>query len=168
MPLTERQKLYLLHSFNLRQTEKDILSHTDLTKEEFKNWWVELEDERKRIKPIRDHWITKKCQEVMDYYEFEAQYLGVKNCCHYCQITQQEINQLWEIEKTKGKDLTKRGRGRKLELERMAPNTEYSDLKNLVFACYWCNNAKTDTFTSEEFKEVGEVFRIIWNKRLRK
>jgi hypothetical protein len=42
----------------------------------------------------------------------------------------------------------------------------YDDLDNLVFACYWCNNAKTDTFTFEEFKQVGEVFRNIWQKRL--
>jgi hypothetical protein len=24
-------------------------------------------------------------------------------------------------------------------------------------ACYWCNNAKTDEFTAEEFKPIGEA-----------
>ncbi len=27
--------------------------------------------------------------------------------------------------------------------------------KNCVFACYWCNNAKTDAFDEEQFKEIG-------------
>lgn len=30
-------------------------------------------------------------------------------------------------------------------------------------ACYWCNNAKTDEFSAEEFapvgKEIGEIFK---------
>ncbi len=38
----------------------------------------------------------------------------------------------------------------------------YDQLNNVVLACYWCNNAKTDTFTYEEFKEVGKVFANIW------
>lgn len=33
-------------------------------------------------------------------------------------------------------------------------------------ACYWCNNAKTDEFTAEEFKEIGKEIRKIWDVRL--
>jgi len=32
----------------------------------------------------------------------------------------------------------------------------YNDT-NCVFACYWCNNAKTDAFTEKEFKPIGDV-----------
>ena len=59
-------------------------------------------------------------------------------------------------------------RGRKLELDRKQPELEYKDFDNIVFACYWCNNTKTDIFTEEEFKKVGEVFNEIWKDRLEK
>ncbi|KOH46766.1 hypothetical protein NC99_04170 [Sunxiuqinia dokdonensis] len=35
-----------------------------------------------------------------------------------------------------------------------------------MFSCYWCNNAKTDTFSSEEFKIIGKEIGKIWEKRL--
>lgn len=35
-------------------------------------------------------------------------------------------------------------------------------------SCYWCNNAKTDEFTFEEFEEIGKSFGLVWNKRLKK
>jgi len=46
------------------------------------------------------------------------------------------------------------------------PNLEYSIMKNLVYSCYWCNNAKTDTFKYEEFLEIGKEIEKVWNKRL--
>jgi hypothetical protein len=33
--------------------------------------------------------------------------------------------------------------------------TDYSILENLCLACYWCNNAKTNYFSFEEFKLIG-------------
>ncbi|WP_425638808.1 hypothetical protein ACPUEN_04340 [Algoriphagus yeomjeoni] len=111
---------------------------------------------------MRDLWI-KKCGDI-SYDEFEAAYLNNTPHCHYCGITTEQIQQLWEMKPK----LTKRGRGRKLELERLAPNEKYSNLGNLVFSCYWCNNAKTDTFTEEEFMKVGAVIKEIWEERLGK
>ena len=79
-------------------------------------------------------------------------------------ITEQEIKELLNS----GRLVTKRiaTKGRKLELDRKNPNLFYDDFENIVFACYWCNNAKTDTFTDEEFKKVGQVFKEIWRTRL--
>jgi len=33
--------------------------------------------------------------------------------------------------------------------------------------CYWCNNAKTDEFTEEEFSKIGREIRNIWDDRLK-
>jgi 5-methylcytosine-specific restriction endonuclease McrA len=167
MSLTARQIIYLHHAFILRKTKKQILEETDLKEEEFKNWWVELRAERERLKPIRDFWIRKKCEGLIDFHVFEAQLLNRNKHCHYCNLTEKEIEKLWKIEADKGFLLTKRGRGYKLELERIEPEAPYDQLENLVFACYWCNNAKTDTFTGDEFKKVGKIFREIWNDRLK-
>jgi 5-methylcytosine-specific restriction endonuclease McrA len=55
-----------------------------------------------------------------------------------------------------------------LELERKKPNESYDNTDNLVLCCYWCNNAKTDEFTEEEFKEIGKVIGKIWQTRLQR
>lgn len=39
---------------------------------------------------------------------------------------------------------------------------------NCVFACYWCNNAKTDAFTDEEFMPIGKAIGVAIKEILRK
>ncbi|WP_373398596.1 hypothetical protein V8V91_02410 [Algoriphagus halophilus] len=159
---SEKQRLFLRYAFIERKRYDEVALLIQLPRNEFKGWWEDLKEERERLKPIRDLWI-KKCGDI-SYDEFEAAYLNTIPQCHYCGITTEQIELLWQ----KDPELTKRGRGRKLELERLAPNEEYSNLSNLVFSCYWCNNAKTDTFTEEEFMKVGEVIKGIWEERLEK
>ena len=63
---------------------------------------------------------------------------------------------------------TKRARGRIMEIDRINSNREYSK-DNIVLACYWANNAKTDEFTIEEFTdEIGPGIRKIFQNRMRK
>ncbi|GAI46195.1 unnamed protein product [marine sediment metagenome] len=38
-------------------------------------------------------------------------------------------------------------------------------LENCVLSCSICNNAKSDKFTDEEFKEVGKAIKQIWLSR---
>jgi len=81
--------------------------------------------------------------------------------CEYCGISKSKIELL-----AKQKKLFKKNeRGWSLEIDRKNSNFEYS-FKNCVMACYWCNNAKTDEFTVEEFKLVGKAIAQIWEKRL--
>jgi 5-methylcytosine-specific restriction endonuclease McrA len=119
-------------------------------------------EEEKRIKSL---WQNKKITRPFE--EFHKWHTSQEHKCHYCGITEAEIHKLFEAAERAGEaPLTKRGRGRHLELERKEPNKSYDDLDNLTFACYWCNNAKTDTFTAAEFKKVGQVFAQIWQDRL--
>lgn len=159
--LSEKQRLFLRLVFIEGKTHEVAAKEMGVAKSELKGLWETLKDERSRLKPIRDLW-ARKCRNG-SYNDFEAAYLNTKPHCHYCGITPEQIQQLWE----KDPKLTKRGRGRKLELERLAPNEKYNNLGNLVFSCYWCNNAKTDTFTEAEFKKIGEVIRGIWEGRLK-
>ena len=39
-------------------------------------------------------------------------------------------------------------------------------LDNVVLACYWCNNAKTDEFSPNEFKEIARGINEVWKRRL--
>ena len=117
--------------------------------------------EQKAILEIKNLWRRKKMKIPLD--EFIKWYLSQDKKCFYCGITEEEIKNLLD----NGKLITKRikTRGRKLELDRKEPNLSYDNINNLVFSCYWCNNAKTDEFTTNEFKEVGQVFKKIWEKR---
>lgn len=83
--------------------------------------------------------------------------------CHYCNLTIEMVKQL-----AKNKNLFKKNeRGWSLEIDRKNSNLEYKK-DNCVMSCYWCNNAKTDEFTYLEFKEIGQSFEVVWNKRLNK
>ena len=86
-----------------------------------------------------------------------------KTTCSYCGISLTQIEELGK----NGKLNNKRSdtRGYTLEIDRKLPNLEYSK-KNCCMACYWCNNAKTDEFSPEEFKPIARGINEIWNKRL--
>ena len=53
-----------------------------------------------------------------------------------------------------------------MEIDRKAPNQEYSD-DNCEPICYWCNNAKTDEFSAEEFKPIGMAIGNALRARLK-
>jgi hypothetical protein len=83
--------------------------------------------------------------------------------CHYCQADESAFKALFNSHQIK----TKRARGFNFEIDRLDPNKDYS-VDNCVSSCYWCNNAKTDEFSEEEFKPVGNAIREVWLKRLNK
>ena len=97
--------------------------------------------------------------EFMEFYREKEE----ERQCFYCKTTEAEILKL----RGSGLIKTKRNRGKQMEIDRKNSNMEYSK-DNVVLACYWCNNAKTDEFTKEEFEAIGNEIRKIWNNRLAK
>lgn len=83
-----------------------------------------------------------------------------KICC-YCQCTDIELKKFYEL---KYSEKVKRvNRGQSLEIERKK-DIEYTE-ENCELSCYWCNNAKSDVFTYDEFKYIGlEIGKIIKSK----
>ncbi|MBU0490056.1 MAG: hypothetical protein KKD31_19120 [Bacteroidetes bacterium] len=129
------------------------------------------------IRDIYDEMKSLRERHKSDFKEFEAKYIAnfseffpeeefqkllEKECCHYCGITLQTIEDLTKAGKIFKKQLT---RGWTFEIDRKDSNFEYTP-DNTVACCYWCNNAKTDEFTEEEFLRVGEVLGKIWKRRL--
>ena len=89
-----------------------------------------------------------------------------KNQCHYCGITEADILDL--IKKESDNIKTKRllTRGRSMEIDRINPFGDYSK-NNIILSCYWCNNAKTDEFSYEEFKYmIAPGITKVWIGRL--
>lgn len=101
--------------------------------------------------------------EYFPFSEFEKIYDRdpKHRICHYCKKSDQELTEL----RKQGKILTKKLRGYTMEVDRRRANFEYSK-ENIVLACYWCNNAKTDEFSEDEFLEhIGPGIEHIWNDR---
>lgn len=83
--------------------------------------------------------------------------------CYFCKIKESEIQTLYMA----GQLLTKRlgTRGFKMEVDQRNPNNGYVE-GNIALCCYWCNNAKTDEFSEEEFTPVGRMIGNILRNRL--
>lgn len=112
----------------------------------------------KNITEFRKDYVFNQFPKIFKQSDFDE--LVKEKHCKYCNITMDEINDLADKRQIRKKNL----RGWKLEIDRLNSNLEYKP-DNCVMACYWCNNAKTDEFTAEEFMEVGNAIRKIWDKR---
>ncbi len=163
--MIDKQKKFLELAVVEQKKYSEIEDLLGIDRKTITRWWEELKEPRERLSEIRRLWKTKfkDTSSIKSFWAFKNWYEKTEHKCFYCGITEEQINELFQ----KGKLFTKRNRGKKLEIERLSPNEPYENLNNLVFSCYWCNNAKTDTFTAKEFKNIGKEIGKIWEKRLR-
>jgi hypothetical protein len=90
--------------------------------------------------------------------------------CSYCGTTNKTSEALYKIQQDGIRpDATRGGkRGKRLELDRVDPNLPYDNLANIVWCCYWCNNAKSNFFSKDEFepiaKEIGKSIKKIMDQ----
>ncbi len=132
-----------------------------------------------RYRKIQDYksFLTNKLKQMIDdaevinfnsnqLYDLFQWWETTPKVCFYCSLPE---NSLEELHNQPG-HINKRfpQRGKSLEIDRKQADLPYSNIQNLVLACYWCNNAKTDTFTEQEFKQLGQVMKRIWENRLNK
>ena len=81
--------------------------------------------------------------------------------CDYYGIEEADFTDVW------GAFYGGKTRGGVLEVDRKDSTKGY-EMDNCVLACAICNNAKSDKFTYEEFKAVGEVIGTIWFSKKRR
>ncbi|MEZ4961945.1 MAG: hypothetical protein R2830_19110 [Saprospiraceae bacterium] len=90
--------------------------------------------------------------------------------CKYCGTTNEQSFRLYTAARNSenaGVDWTRGGkRGRRLEIDRLNPALPYDNLSNLVWCCYWCNNAKSNFFTAEEFQPIANQIGLALKKML--
>ena len=86
--------------------------------------------------------------------------------CYYCGTTNSKSFELYQLQRSgKRFDATRGGkRGKRLEIDRKDPNKTYDNLENLVWCCYWCNNAKSNFFSEIEFKPIAEAIGSVLKK----
>lgn len=107
-------------------------------------------------------WFKTKSREnksdFRDYEEFKTWYFGNEKKCHYCGLLESQSQEIVLKGKLKSKRFPQSGkygrgtcRGMWLEIDRYDPNENYK-VGNIVFACYFCNNDKSDIFHGDEYK----------------
>ena len=104
--------------------------------------------------------------EKTTFEEFQTWFKNSKyqSGCKYCGTSSISTLKLYNDAISGARHNWTRG-GKRLELDRVDPFKKYDELKNLVWCCYWCNNAKSNFFTKDEFepiaKEIGKAIKKI-------
>ncbi|MBP6714904.1 MAG: hypothetical protein KA157_13265 [Aliarcobacter sp.] len=103
--------------------------------------------------------VTYELKEYWEREDFIRWFVNKEKKCCYCLCSAEELNKFYDLNSSKRKST----RGKSLEIERIE-DKEYSE-NNCELSCYWCNNAKSDVFTYEEFKNIGKsIGEVIRNK----
>lgn len=162
MTITEEQEKFIWLAHAECKSFSDIAKLLGVPRETLTKWERDLRPLWQVVAANkRLHSIKGITLDFRSFHNWLIAKEGKKKCC-YCGITEEDLGTLY----CRYGRLTKRSRGWKLELDRKEPNLPYDNLENIVYACYWCNNAKTDTFTHEEFLEIGKAISNIWKQRL--
>lgn len=107
------------------------------------------------------NWFNEKVRQgksnFLDFLEFKNWYDNSEKVCHYCGLTEQECQRIART-KLKSNRFPKDGkhgrgtsRGMWLEIDRYQPKGKY-ETTNIVLACYFCNNDKSDIFSGDQYK----------------
>lgn len=103
-------------------------------------------------------------EDRMPFEKFD-EFWNPKNfrTCRYCGVNEDNIEKLKKQEKIQTKRFY--SRGKTMEVDKIKADGEY-EVENIILACYWCNNAKTDEYNLTEFKEIARGINAVWSKRL--
>jgi hypothetical protein len=171
--MTSHEKEFLNRAVILQQKYAQIGSEMGLQPAELTQLWDNLKVEREALTEVLALYKRKMKADNPDaifqpdeFAKFLQWHNHTEKVCLYCGLSQEKIALLVDRELVNTKRIDTRGKS--LELERRKPNLPYSNTKNLIWCCYWCNNAKTDEFSEEEFKPIGKLIGEVLIKRLSK
>lgn len=130
--------------------------------------WIPYTEEQRvasnRYSSIKSR-VTYNLENYWSREDFIYWYVNKEKKCCYCECSQSELDSFYNKNASKRKST----RGKTLEIERKC-DEKYSK-ENCELSCYWCNNAKSDVFSYEEFKpigfEIGKAIKNITNQRSR-
>lgn len=141
-----------------RTIKEIVINKFELTELEFN----EFENENPDIQYVKSRWSEEKEEgfETINkfYYWYKSQ---PKKCC-YCGIPENLLHKYFSVP-----DLSKRKRGKRLEIERILTNEKnnvYTE-GNCSLACYVCNNAKSDLIHYKDFKHIALGIHNFWKSK---
>jgi len=173
--------LFIIGCYGLKNLEDAWSIYSKLREDiqkRYKDLYSNIANVRKRNKCFNEF----KAQNSGDIKKFEKKYYNYfqekilkfddfsefwnkekSKTCKYCDISEEQINILHKENKVETKRFY--SRGQTMEIDKKNAFGEYTKC-NIILSCYWCNNAKTDEFTLEEFKSIAKGINEVWNNRL--
>lgn len=133
-----------------------------------RNWFYDfVKDKCKYCINKYEEAYYKNYQSNILLFEDFNEFWNPKNSrtCGYCGVNEDDIEKLEKQEKIRTKRFY--SRGKTMEIDKIEADGEY-EVKNIILACYWCNNAKTDEYNLSEFEEIARGINAVWSKRLAK
>lgn len=156
------QELVHLYTTEYWQYEPEHKLKNNLTNDEV---YRQISQKEKELAPLieefRKDYIEKRFPDIFPVEVFREMVESAKHC-EYCGISIEEILMLADRKQLHKKNY----RGWSFEIDRIDSNFEYKR-DNCVMACYWCNNAKTDEFTLDEFKLIAKEIGGVWERRMK-
>lgn len=123
----------------------------------------EIVEECKKCEAEKNKSACKQCyyenkfKDILPQNNFQERFFTEPRKCVYCGIKEEQLKDLC-------KQTKRSGRGDRLEYDRINDEKDYA-IDNVVLACYWCNNAKSDEYSPAEFKEIARGINRVWNHR---
>ncbi len=148
------QEEFLIQHLTEGKSYPKIAAEYNILNKQLSEWWDSGTELRLQIKKSNQLYANKKNKEEFSEYKVLGQrhffewYRKQPRVCHYCQTEEYKLEKLFD--KETGNLGTKRGRGRTLELERRDALSNKYSIDNCVFACYLCNNHKSDLITEQD------------------
>jgi hypothetical protein len=161
--LSPEEKQFILLAHVECKKFDEIAQNLGVTQKTLSIWETELRPIWKPIAAIKAKWRSKAIGG--NFWDFYYWYISQPKHCHYCKVTQAELDIINNPETIVN---SRPRRGKTFEIDQRNSKGGYSNLKNLVLSCYWCNNAKTDTFTEDEFMIIAQGIQKVWDARLGK
>ncbi len=157
------------HEFGPADQAKIAEIYTDMSRVRLRNSLMDtwLNAHTKTIKILESEYSDEWFEKALSFKHFSSFYGSNDNdrACEYCGVFESTIETLSQDAMINTKRFYSRGKS--MEVDKRDPQKPYCN-GNLVLSCYWCNNAKTDEFSFEEFKRIGEQISKIWQERLMK
>jgi hypothetical protein len=127
----------------VKELKEDVSNYLNkfnkYTKEEY------LGQEYKRV----DKYKPKKIAKL-----FKQKLIEQKLCCHFCNTDIRDIQSLLKNNVIYPRKRGKYGySGMHFEIEHLDADKTNNDTKNIVLACYYCNNDKSNTISPKIFKD---------------
>lgn len=135
-----------------------VIKKLEITEEEFNDF----ERENPNIQYVKSIWNDERKKGFGTIEIFYNWYKNQPKFCCYCGIPESLLQEYFSIP-----DLSKRKRGKKLEIERILAdkdNNSYS-IENCSLACYVCNNAKSDLINYKDFKNIALGIHNFWKSK---
>lgn len=173
--LASREAMEKRYSKTIEKTktiEEFFIEQENIDKLEIDTWKEKYQYEINRIRNT----LSKKRLEGFGSREayltwFLNSYLSPSHSCCYCGIKEVDLKKYFNANNPQyytNEELKARQRGKYLEIERVVTagdNNTYTP-NNTNFACYICNNAKSDFLSPKSFKPIAKGIYEFWKNEV--